>query len=190
MASLVANDASAVIVEVAASPSRVAVARHDLLRVAVARSAPPLARSARSATLVRLAGLAVLCATTLVAPAMLLVWMPIVLGVPHIASDIRFLVLPLPRRQVGVSLAACAALIALKAASLVSGISLLRVEMIIVALWLLVMLSLGRATPRSHALQRHGSSTHASQHGLQRHGLSTRSSTNASQLPLVPMPLT
>ncbi|HEY5951358.1 MAG TPA: hypothetical protein VIV40_37955 [Kofleriaceae bacterium] len=104
----------------------------------------------------RIVGLAVLCAGTLVAPALLLVWMPIVLGVPHIASDVRFLVLPLPRRQVVVSLGACAALVALKAASLVGGVSLLRAEMIVVAVWLLALLALARPSSRSHVMQRHG----------------------------------
>jgi hypothetical protein len=149
MASLVANDVNAVVVDAGlASPPRVASPS-----VAASR---PAALPARSATLVRIAGLAVLCAATLVAPALMLVWMPIVLGVPHVASDIRFLVLPLPHRQVVVSVAACIALVALKAASLTTGIPLLRVEMIVVATWLLLMLALARSTRRPHALQRHG----------------------------------
>src|SRR4051812_48681343 len=101
-----------------------------------------VALPAGSASLVRIAGLAVLCAATLVAPALLLVWMPIVLGVPHIASDVRYLVLPLPRRQFIVATGACAALVALKAASLIAGVSLLRAEMFVVATWLLAMLAL------------------------------------------------
>ena len=103
----------------------------------------PVALPAGSASLVRIAGLAVLCAATLIAPALLLVWMPILLGVPHIASDIRFLVLPLPRREVVLAVVACAALVALKAASLIAGVSLLRAEMIVVAGWLVTMLALG-----------------------------------------------
>lgn len=114
-----------------------------------------VALPAGSASLVRIAGLAVLCAATLVAPALLLVWMPIVLGVPHVASDIRYLVLPLPRRQVVLAIGACAALVVLKATSLASGISLLRAEAIVVASWLVVMLALERGGPL-HALQRHG----------------------------------
>ncbi len=114
-----------------------------------------VALPARSASLVRIVGLAVLCAATLIAPALLLVWMPIVLGVPHIASDIRYLVLPLPRREVVLAISACAALVALKAASLIAGVSLLRAEMVVVAGWLLSMLALAR-TRRSHVVQRHG----------------------------------
>lgn len=134
MASLVANDASSVAVAV---PAYVAL-------------------PARSASSVRIAGLAVLCAATLVAPALLLVWMPIVLGVPHIASDVRFLVLPLPRRELVASLGACAVLVAMKAISLVAGVALLRAEMVVVATWLLVIMALAHSARRSHVLQRHG----------------------------------
>lgn len=113
-----------------------------------------VALPAGSASLVRIAGLAVLCAATLVAPALLLVWMPIVLGVPHVASDIRYLVLPLPRRQVALAIGACAVLVALKVAGLVAGISLLRAEAIVVATWLVVMLVFERPR-RQHVLERH-----------------------------------
>jgi hypothetical protein len=108
---------------------------------------------------VRIAGLAVLCAATLVAPALLLVWMPIVLGVPHIASDLRYLVLPLPRRQVVVSLVACALLVSVKAAALVSSESHLRAEILVVATWLLSMIALEGTNRRNHALARHGNGT-------------------------------
>ena len=169
MASLVANDANALVADAGlASPPRVASPRVQTAAtadIAGAPGVPALTRSrsrahvalpARSATLVRIAGLAVLCAATLIAPALLLVWMPIVLGVPHVASDIRFLVLPLPRRQVMLAVGACAALVTLKAASLVSGVPLLRFEMVVVAAWLLAMLALDRpVTKRSHALERH-----------------------------------
>src|SRR5690349_18634312 len=121
---------------------------------AAAASSVGCAPPASVAIHVRFAGLAVLCAVTLVAPALLLVWMPIVLGVPHIASDIRFLVLPLPRRQVVISLGACAALVALKAVSLASGVALVQSEMVVVGLWLVGLIALDRPH-RSHALQRH-----------------------------------
>jgi hypothetical protein len=87
--------------------------------------------------------------------------MPIVLGVPHIANDLRYLVLPLPRRQVVLSLVACALLVALKAAALVTGasllagMSLLRGEMVVVAMWLLGMLALDRPERRAHVIARH-----------------------------------
>lgn len=121
---------------------------------AAASVANTVALPARTATTVRVAGLAGLCAASLVAPALILVWMPIVLGVPHVANDVRYLVLPLPRRQVVVALLASALLVAMKAASLVMGVSLLRAEMVVVAGWLLVALALGDAR-RSHAWTRH-----------------------------------
>ncbi len=92
---------------------------------------------ARSAITVRFVGLAVLCALTLVAPALLLVWMPIVLGVPHVASDLRYLVLPLPRRQLVLAIVASATLVGLKAMSLGFGIDVTRAEVAVVAAWLL-----------------------------------------------------
>jgi hypothetical protein len=104
---------------------------------------------------VRIAGLAVLCAATLVAPALLLVWMPIVLGVPHIANDVRFLVLPLPRRQRLLAIAACGALVALKATSLVAGVHTVAYEAIVVAAWLVAALAL-EPRRQSHVHARHG----------------------------------
>jgi hypothetical protein len=122
--------------------------------VAASAGSVVVALPARSATSVRFVGLAGLCAATLVAPALMLVWMPIVLGVPHVANDLRYLVWPLPRRQVVVALVASGLLVALKAASLIGGVSLLRWEMVTVAVWLLVALALGAR--RSHAWRRHG----------------------------------
>jgi hypothetical protein len=135
MASLAASDADPVVVA-AATDER-------------------LARPARSATTMQIAGLAGLCAIALVAPALLLVWMPIVLGVPHVASDLWYLVRPLPRRQLVVSVAACGALVALKAVALVTGIATVRGEAVVVAGWLLVMLALAQPARRSHAARRH-----------------------------------
>src|SRR5688572_10309580 len=94
----------------------------------IAAEQPFLAVPARSSTIVRFAGLAVLCATTLVAPALLLVWMPLLFGVPHVASDIRYLVLPLPRRQLVSAIGASAALVALRAAMVVTGAKLFHAE--------------------------------------------------------------
>ncbi len=141
--------------DIGASPLRVA----STSGATDAHRAADVALPARSATIVRIAGLAGLCATTLVAPALLFVWLPILFGVPHIASDIRFLVLPLPRRQLVVSVAACVALVALKALSLTldaasSGISLVRAEAIVVATWLVMLVALNRPR-RSHARARH-----------------------------------
>ena len=99
-------------------------------------------RRALHPTTVRVAGLGVVCAATMVAPALLLLWMPIVLGVPHIASDIRFLLLPLPRRQVVLGIVACTALVALKAAAIAGSIDLVRAEMIVVAGWLVGALAM------------------------------------------------
>lgn len=99
--------------------------------MAVAAAAPPRALPERSAINVRLAGLSVLCAATLVAPELLFVWMPIVLGVPHVAQDLRYLLLPLPRRQIVIAAIAIAALVGLKVAGAPA-----RYEAIVVGGWL------------------------------------------------------
>lgn len=122
---------------------------------ASAASPVVVAEPARSAANVRIAGLAVLCAATLVAPALLLVWMPIVLGVPHLANDVRFLVLPLPRRQRLLAIAACGGLVALKAASLAGGVHTVAYEAMVVAAWLVAALAL-EPRRRTHAHARHG----------------------------------
>ena len=46
----------------------------------------------------RAAALLIMAAACALAPAALILVMPVVLGVPHVVSDVRFLVLPLPRR--------------------------------------------------------------------------------------------
>jgi hypothetical protein len=100
---------------------------------------------------VRFAGLAALCATALVAPALLLVWMPLLVGVPHVASDIRYLVLPLPRAQIALAIAASLTLVVLRAASIATGMNLLMAEATLVAGWLLASLVL-EPTARKRAL--------------------------------------
>lgn len=112
---------------------------------------PFLAVPARSATTVRFAGLAALCASAIVAPALLLVWMPLVLGVPHVASDIRYLVLPLPRAQIALAIAASMALVALRVTAIATGTNLLVAEAVLVAGWLLAALAL-EPTARKRAL--------------------------------------
>lgn len=112
---------------------------------------PFLAVPARSATTVRFVGLAALCATALVAPALLLVWMPLLLGVPHVASDIRYLVVPLPRAQIALAMTASLTLVVLRAAMLATGANLLVAEAVIVAGWLLAALVL-EPTARKRAL--------------------------------------
>jgi hypothetical protein len=101
-----------------------------------------LAVPARTASTARIAVLAVLCAMTALAPALLLVWMPLVLGVPHLANDIRFLVLPLPRRSLAVAVLAMLALVSLEAARLATGAHVLQLEAGVVAAWLLATLAL------------------------------------------------
>jgi hypothetical protein len=77
---------------------------------------------------------------------LLALWMPIALGVPHIANDLRYLVRPLPSLQRGVALAACGALIVLRLAGIVAGTVLLRAEAVVVAAWLLAMVCLAPTT--------------------------------------------
>jgi hypothetical protein len=106
--------------------------------VGVARSSAAPAALAGAG---RLAGIAAILAASLVAPALILVWMPIVLGVPHVASDIRYLLLPLPRREVVLGAVACGALVAVRVAAIATGASVLRVELAIVGAWLIAALA-------------------------------------------------
>jgi hypothetical protein len=108
---------------------------------AVAARSDAGASPVASATALRVAGLAAVLAATVVAPAAMLVWMPIVLGVPHIASDIRYLLVPLPRRELVIGVVACAALVAVRAAAIATGAGLLRVEMVIVGGWLVASIA-------------------------------------------------
>jgi hypothetical protein len=84
-------------------------------------------------------GIAALAVAAIVAPAWLLVLMPIALGVPHVVNDVRYLVLPLPRRQIVIAAVASAALIGCRAL-MVAGLPaqpLYTAEAILVAAWLL-----------------------------------------------------
>lgn len=108
--------------------------------VAVASANEPSAASQQ------LGGIAALWLASVIAPAALLVWMPIVLGVPHVANDVRFLVLPLPRLQAAAAVVACSALVALRAVTIATGAHLLPAEIAVVAVWLIATLCLAPTT--------------------------------------------
>jgi len=76
----------------------------------------------------------------------LALWLPIALGVPHIANDLRYLVRPLPQWQRVVALAGCAMLVLLRAVAVATGIVLVRAEAVVVAAWLVAMVALAPTT--------------------------------------------
>lgn len=91
--------------------------------------------------------IALLALAAIAAPAVLLVWMPIVFGVPHVANDLRMLVTPLPRWPAALAVVACGLLCALRAVAVITGVVLVRAEAVVVAVWLLGMVSLAPTTP-------------------------------------------
>jgi hypothetical protein len=129
-----------------------AVRRRLLAAVLGTRLAPLLhdrdRRLAAAATL----GIGVALAATLLAPAVLFALSPIVLGVPHIAADVRYLVLrrALPRWWKWSIVGACLALVALRGVQelaarsapgsfgMVEGGALLRAEVTVGTGWLVV----------------------------------------------------
>src|SRR5262245_3831908 len=98
------------------------------------------------------AALALLWGASVVAPAALLVWMPIVLGVPHVANDLRYMLAPLPRATRALSVVACAALVGLRAISLATGAHTIPIEVGVVAVWLVGAIALGPTTPLRFAV--------------------------------------
>jgi hypothetical protein len=70
--------------------------------------------------------------------AMLALWMPIALGIPHVAQDVRLLLVPMPRPQRTVSIVACALLVALELSAL-CGHPFVHAEGVVVAAWLLAV---------------------------------------------------
>jgi hypothetical protein len=93
--------------------------RRDALRLALARPtvAAWLRTKDRRIALVSTCGVLLALALATVLPAAMLVLTPIVLGVPHVASDARYLVVRqgVPRAWVAVVAVACASLVALRA---------------------------------------------------------------------------
>jgi hypothetical protein len=83
--------------------------------------------------------------------AVLALWMPIALGIPHVAQDVRLLLVPMPRPQRWVSIAACSALVALKLSAL-CGHALPHAEAVVVATWLLAVTRTSLAIPIAVAI--------------------------------------
>lgn len=82
----------------------------------------------------------------------LALWLPIALGVPHIANDLRYLVRPLPQWQRVAALAGCAVLVVLRAVAVATGVVLVRAEAVVVAAWLVAMVALAPTTRPRFAL--------------------------------------
>jgi hypothetical protein len=135
-----------------------AVAPLDRIRrasLALAFRMPPLARllSRRQSRLALIATLHALVALVLaiVAPVVLIVLGPILLGVPHVAGDVRYLVLRrrLPAWWKNGIWVACGLLVALRLVEelhpdgLLAGAALARIEMGGVALWVIAAALLG-----------------------------------------------
>lgn len=95
--------------------------------------------------------IALLCLAAIAAPAVLIVWMPIVLGVPHVGNDLRLLVAPLPRWPRALAVIACGLLLVLRVIAVATGVVLMRAEAVVVAGWLLAMVSLAPTTPARFA---------------------------------------
>jgi hypothetical protein len=111
--------------------------------VAVARdSALALSPSVR-----RGLGVAAIFAATMVAPAAMLLGMPILLGPAHLANDFRYLILPLPRIHAAIAIMACVAIFGLQIIATATGLKLAGPQAAIVAAWFLASVALGRTTP-------------------------------------------
>ncbi len=94
----------------------------------------------------RVSAIAAIGAACMAVPAVAMIWLPIVLGVPHLANDVRFLVLPLPRRQIAIAAVACGALVAMRAATIALGRApLWQLEAAAFATWLVAALVAARA---------------------------------------------
>jgi hypothetical protein len=78
--------------------------------------------------------------------AVLALWMPIVLGIPHVANDVRLLLVPMPRPERSVSIAACGLLVLLKLSAL-CGHPFVHAEGVVVAAWLLAVTRTALAVP-------------------------------------------
>jgi len=105
------------------------------LRVAPLRSV--LVEKKRRVPALLLLHAAVALVLSVLAPTLLLVAGPLLLGVPHLLSDVRYLVLrpSLPRRARAWLLGGAAMLLALRVAELFGAASLLRYELPLCALW-------------------------------------------------------
>ncbi len=130
--------------------------RRDAMAAVLARPRLGVWLTRRDARLVAfaIAGVAAALATTCLLPAAALVLAPIVLGVPHVASDARYLVLRrgLPRGVVAAAALGCVAMLALRVAefsslpsfaSLPSPPSLASCEIVVGAAWAVLLALLG-----------------------------------------------
>lgn len=70
--------------------------------------------------------------------AVLALWMPIALGVPHVANDVRLLLVPMQRTDRTISITACTLLVLLKLSAL-CGHPFVHAEAAVVAAWLVAV---------------------------------------------------
>lgn len=107
-------------------------------------------------TTLALAHMLVAAALTLVAPVWLLLLGPLVLGVPHVASDVRYLLitppLPLGRRGLVLILAPLLAMTGLRVVSALGGPWLGEVEVLLGAAGMLGGVAIARASPAKKLL--------------------------------------
>jgi hypothetical protein len=115
---------------------------------------PLLARRERRLALIATLGVIVALGLTIVAPIALFVAGPVLLGVPHVASDLRYLVVRrgLPASAAVATAVACAAFVAVRVVveTGVAG-SLLRLELGLAAAWILAAMLAGAFAGRSPA---------------------------------------
>ena len=130
-------------------------ARAALLSLALrAGLGPVLERRDRRLAVIATLGVIVALGLTVVAPIALFVVGPVLLGVPHVASDVRYLVTRrgLPGPVVAGTAIACAALIVLRVV-VETGVAggLLRLELALAAAWILAAMVAGALAGRSPA---------------------------------------
>lgn len=134
-------------------------ARRSLLSVAVrAPALGAIVRRRDARVLARsVAGILLAFALSIVAPGAMLLLSPLVLGVPHIGADVRYLVRrqSLGRRVEASFFAACAALLLFRAVEMAAPLALpyARIELAFAALWIgsCAFAASGDARSRAHA---------------------------------------
>lgn len=169
MASLDVPSSEALELDVALSRARGSPARGDawwLDRVrgrllgwlANSAVAPLLVRRERRLAMLASFGILLALGLSVLAPAWLLLVGPLVLGVPHLASDVRHLVLrrALPRGFLLVVISACLSLVALRGLESIGGLGWLsgRLELSIASLWLAIAWWAGGSARSKNGLPR------------------------------------
>ncbi len=131
-----------------------------LKRLADTAIGPLLVKRERRLALLASGGILAALVLSVLAPAWLLLVGPLVLGVPHLASDVRHLVLrrALPRGFLLVVIAACLSLVALRGLESLGTLGALsgRLELGFASLWLVIAWWAGGEARTSGASEAHG----------------------------------